>query len=192
MVKLVLVSAQGFFLQYTILYFMTMQLVAKEEDEANPMAESSERLIVIVAVYLHIVNCMTGLPFGATTLYHFHTLKDTWLEVLVVGPIFFIDSMVTPISTIIVGSLYLCRADCVSAVILNSCAIAFIGNIDNWILTLNLNMNKMGGNIQEHTLYVPHSKNTMKVLNIILCVVPIVPAALALLMVHLGLDVLRL
>lgn len=190
MFKLVAVAIQGFFLQYTILYFMGKQLKPYEEDFNNP--RDVDRLILTVAVYLHIVNCMSGLPFGLTTLFHFGSLKESWLEFCVAGPLFIIDSVVTPSMTLAIGSLYLCTSSSVSDVILNSCAVAFIGNIDNWILSLNFTMNKMGGGTKTSVLYLPHARTTMTIMNWLLCLVPVVPTALAVLFVHIGIETMQL
>lgn len=190
LLKLVLVSGQGFFLQYTILFFMWSRLVPYDE-EANGVRDLHP-LIVVVCVYLHTVSTISGFPFGLTTLFYFHSLKETWFELLVSMPIFMIDSLVTPMATLIIGSLYLCTSQSVGDVILNSCAVAFIDNIDNWILSLNQTMNQMGGTANNASVHLPHATNTMMVMNWLLCILPIIPASSAVLMTWIGKDLLQL
>jgi len=193
LLKLVLISMQCFFLQYAVLYYLAKQLVPHDlEDigEENPLLQ--DRLILIVAVYLHIVNTITDIPFGVTTLRHFSILKSCWYEHVVTLSLFVIDTIVTPLATLVIGSLYLCTSHDVGSVVLNSCAVAFITNIDNWILSLNSSMNKMAGQTREDVVYLPYGKDCMTVSNWILCIVPVIPATLCLVMVHIGADVLRL
>jgi len=190
--KLYAIAGQAFFIQYTILHFMWGELEPYSEEIEGPRAfEGGHRLLVIVACFLHIVNGISGLPFGLTTLLHFHELKESWFDVAATMPIYVIDSVVTPCCTFVVGSLYLTTSNTVPAVILNSCAVAFIDNIDNWILALNDTMNKMGGHSREETLHLPHGKN-VHIVNWLICIVPVIPLGLAILMAHIGLDILKL
>merc|ERR1712224_1187169 len=100
-------------------------------------------------------------------------------EALLVAPIFFIDAILTPTVTLIIGSLFLCTSDTVLGVLLNSCAVAFISNIDNWILMLHQKMKKLGGYPNDKTVHLPYMERSNKCLEWAICICPILPASFA-------------
>lgn len=190
--KLLLLAVQCIFLQYSVLYFLAKQLIPWDEKELKSnhfLEQDLDRWILLVAVYLHIVNCLTDLPFGFVNIRHLCHLKVDCLERAVTTALFFVDSIATPCCTLTIGSFYLCTSGSVSDLILNSCAVAFITNIDNWVLSLNYSMNKMEGSNRDDEIYLPHSKACMVWFNWVLCLVPVVPASLAFTMVYIGEDV---
>lgn len=188
--KLLAISAQGFALQIIVLYFLARQLNPRDDPD-EPKAVS--RVIIGVAVYLHLINCAKDIPFGLTTLYHFNELKDTVYERLIAGPCLFIDCVLVPIATVVIGALYLCTSQSVSDVITNSCGVAFITSIDNWILGINVTISRLSGDESgDARLHIPHAGWRAHTVNWVMVYIPFVPAILSYAIMYLGLDVMRL
>lgn len=192
MVKLVLVSLQGFFIEYAILYYLVSIIVsdygASAEEEKPPL------LIYYIAVFLHIVNTIHSLPLALSISLHFVKLKRSWTGLIVQGTLFFVDSFITPSAVIVIGSLYLCTSQSIGDIILNSCAVAFIGTIDDYIIAMHHYTNKLGGIEleEEYVLYLPHARGLMSAVNWSLCILPIVPAALTYTLVTIGIEHMNL
>merc|ERR1712232_87748 len=97
-------------------------------------------IILFAAVHLHFLSCFGDIPFSLNILLRIRDIHDTPKELLIAAPIFFIDALVTPILQLFVGALFVCTSATAIDVLLNCCAVAFISNIDNWILGLLKNM----------------------------------------------------
>merc|ERR1712154_673056 len=111
--------------------------------------------ILVAAIYLHFVHCVHDFPFAISVLHFFPHFHENMKSRVICGFCFFVDAIVVPSITLVVGSLYLCTSVTSADVIINSCAVAFISNIDNWILVLNLKMNKLGGNASSDVAHLP-------------------------------------
>merc|ERR1719436_1190120 len=83
---------------------------------------------------------MNDLPFACSILKHIGELHDG-KHLMVAMPTFMLDGLIIPFTSLFIGAFYLCTSLTVSDVILNSCAVAFISNIDNWILALGEKLN---------------------------------------------------
>jgi len=192
-VSLPFIAIQAWTLQFIILFYMAQQL------KRRPDVDQTARLpfaIVFAAVYLHFINCVTDLPFALMAMRHIHEFHEPIIDRLICGPIFAVDGLIIPISSLIVGSWYLCTSVTVGDVILNSCAVAFVGNIDNFILEMNARMNNMAGNTAnmafQSKLFVPVQFTFIRTLNWMMCIVPLLPTFCAAVLVHIGINVFGL
>merc|ERR1719282_440379 len=127
-------------------------------------------------------------------LRNIHQFHDDLIDLLLCGPIFAMDGVIIPIFSLVIGSLYLCTSQTIGDVILNSCAVAFVGDIDNFILEMNNRMNSMAGveDAIQDKLYVPVNLKLIKYLNWLMCVVPIVPCICSYALIHIGVSILHL
>lgn len=187
-----IVAVQACLLQGVILYHMALMLRPRDAEKTLP------RGILFAAIYLHFINCVVSMPFCLAVLRIFHNLHRSDKHLVVAGCCFVLDAFVIPIFNLVIGALYLCTSVRVEDLILNSCAVAFISNIDNWILELNDKINAMvGGRDSDLSAFkekciVPVRMNVLRVVNWSLCVIPVVPLAFSFFIVHLGFDVMRL
>lgn len=188
---LLALALQAWFLQFVILYYMATVLVPRPNADQK---KSLPILIIFAATYLHFLKCITNFPYSLILLVHLHEFHDHFWDRIVAVPVFFMDAMIVPLCSLVIGALYLCTSVTVADVILNSCAVAFMGEIDNWILTLNSRLNELGrcetgGAV---TIYMPIAKDRVMICNWLLCTVPIVPCIFSLVTLHIGMDVMKL
>lgn len=187
-----IVAIQACVLQGVILYHMALMLRPRDVEKTLP------RGILFAAIYLHFINCVVSMPFCLAVLRIFHNLHRSYAHLVVAGSCFVVDAFVIPIFNLVIGALYLCTSRRVEDLILNSCAVAFISNIDNWILALNDKINGMVGSADndlsafKEKFIVPVPVSALRVVNWSLCVIPIVPLSFSFFIVHLGFDVMRL
>jgi len=206
-------AIQAWFLQLVILFYMGRRVIrltgeggidgGMEDPKDVPFA------IIFAAIYLHFINCMNDLPFSFSILKHIGELHDKRSHLIVAMPVFMVDGLIVPFTSLIIGAFYLCTSATVSDVILNSCAVAFISNIDNWILQLNEKLNKAaaieeGGGPEEAEgeepvktangmrVYIPVNHGLVKGMSWWMCVVPIAPALFSSMIAYAGLEVLKL
>lgn len=187
------IAVQAWALQGIILYYMYQQLTPRPSVSEIPKLPFA---IVFAAVYLHFINCTTDLPFAFMAMRHIHEFHHELSDLVICGPIFAVDGLVVPLCSLVIGSWYLCTSATIGDVILNSCAVAFIGNIDNFILEMNARMNSMAGNSEnlafQSKLFVPVNLPLIKSLNWLMCVVPVVPAVAACGLIHIGALVFKI
>jgi len=189
------ISAWSFTMQYMLLY--NLWVYAKESYKEEEQSFSWEFLL-FAAIYLHFLNCFTALPYGFTVLSALPGLLRqgtgegslTCFHVLINVPCFMIDAIITPIATMVVGSFFLCSSETVGDVLLNSCAVAFIANIDNWILGLNSKMKHLAGVDDKRQVHLPFYQNVAAFVEFFVIIVPLVPSAYALLILKLKTAVL--
>lgn len=195
--SLPVIAAQAWTLQGIILYYMASQLNSRPLSIAVG-SHGEKRLpwpIVFAAVYLHFIHCVTDLPFAIMVMRHIQEFHADVTHLLICGPIFAMDGLIIPVASLIIGSWYLCTSVTIGDVILNSCAVAFVSNIDNYILEMNARMNSMAGNIHrsaQENLYVPVNVKLVGTLNWLLCIIPIVPCLCAYGLVYVGIVFLHL
>lgn len=207
-ITLPLIAIQAWIIQFVILGFMAVQLSNPREPGKPHMPYS----IVFAAIYLHFLNCTSDLPFSLSVIPHFFKLHRLLIDRAIALPIFAMDAFIVPLSSMVIGSLYLCTSETVGDVILNSCAVAFIGNIDNWILGMNESMNRLGGaepseDLEDpedvgsmssagssvaQALYLPVNRQFVKIMSWAMCIVPVIPTLFAGTIMELGLDFLHL
>jgi len=198
-----LTAIQAWFLQFCILWFMAHRVIRLSY--VPPVEKELPYAIIFAAIYLHFINCVSGLPFACTIVRHIHELHHKRLHLMVALTCFLVDGLIVPITSLVVGALYLCTSATVSDVILNSCAVAFIGNIDNWILTLIGKINQGTGETMDDefkrtktkqadsmTVYIPVNQPLMKAMAWGFCMVPVVPSCFAALIAHIGTHVLHI
>lgn len=140
------ISAQCFFLECTMLYYMWGLLEAKEDPLT--MADIKEHIwkgneddgippmiMVFIAVYIHVITqmndwCTSAKIVRMAVLTHTKEHRRHGL----IRFVMLFDSLVIPFANLIIGALYLCTSDGVGDLILNSCAVAFVSQIDDWIV----------------------------------------------------------
>lgn len=191
-ITLPLIAAQAWSLQFIILFYMVTSLQPRpvEPDQRLP------RPIIFAAVYLHFIHTTTDLPFSVMAMRHLHHFHETTFDRALCGIVFAGDALIIPLCSMIIGSLYLCTSATVGDVILNSCAVAFVGDIDNFILAMNARMNEMAGNkvgmAFDDKLFLPCNENFVKTLNWLLCVIPLVPSICAFGLCYIGIYEMKL
>jgi len=115
----------------------------------------------------------------------FHVVKDSYSKC----DIIMASSPTT--SRVILGALFLCTSGDINDLLLNSCAVAFVTYIDDWIVkglyawTQNLG--------EEEDVDLPsHGKTSIRVVMWSAFFVPVIPVMICVGLAHLGLNVLDL
>lgn len=194
------VAIQAWILQGLILFFMARRVVRlavadpPDDSEEGRDAYNVPFSIIFAAIYLHFINCVNDLPYSLSIASHIGGLHSELSHRLVAIPTFALDGLVVPFTSLVIGALYLCTSVSVADVILNSCAVAFISNIDNWILNLNDNLNKSSGDKDgdSESVFVPVNAKLVTNMSWWMCVIPVVPSAFSGFFAYVGLIVLKL
>jgi hypothetical protein len=189
MFVVVLLACQAFLIQGLILVFIARSL----KPIPNQPLRALKNVIVDCAIYLQFINSVKDLPRSLFILRWFHQVHETWPETCVFGCVYITDAFVTPLLQLFIGSLFLCTSATVTDVILNSCAVAFISNIDNMMLEVRQQMHDLAlfeENFDD--VRFPVDTKLVNALGLTLCVVPIFPVAFSITIGHLGLVVFRL
>lgn len=193
---LILVALQSFTLQYTILYalfkIIWRTMIANEERRLREHEEGPQEMswmlyiILFVAIHLHFLSCFGDIPFALNILLRIRDIHDTPKELTIAAPIFFIDALLTPLLQLIIGALFVVTSPTAVDVLLNSCAVAFISNIDDWILTLMYRMKTLSGDKSDVEVYIPHNPGFSKMMELLVVVCPILPCIFSMSMIRLG------
>jgi hypothetical protein len=179
--QLVCVAAQSFTLQYTILFAFT-QVIRKKMDENERRLDNGPHemswmlyFLLFVAVHLHFLSCFGDIPFALNILLRIRDIHDTPKELLIAAPIFFVDALVTPTLQLLIGALFVCTSETAVDVLMNSCAVAFISNIDNWILSLLGHMKILSGDQSGVTVHIPYNARFSRIMEMTVVICPILP-----------------
>lgn len=167
-------AAQAFFLQFALLYWIYTGLTPRWN---RPGAMSALPMsILFSAIYLHFVNCVSDLPrmFFLLRWVRQNQKTHTWLLITV----FMMDSCIIPMITMAIGSLYLSNSLDINETILNSCAVAFITQVDNWILQVSLNMELLVHRTEHHKdLFVRIDRKMVQWIDWLVVIIPAIPIA---------------
>lgn len=179
-----LLALQCFALQGAILYYVYVYVEAKSREKGDQ--SDAPWPLMVVAIYLHLHNIMASIPAGGSAVRKAFTDR-AWVALSVI----FIDSIIMPFATIFMGAMFLCTSGGVDDLLLNSCAVAFVTYIDDWIVqSLYAWTNHLG---EEEEVDLPrHSPTYIRVVMWSAFFVPIVPAALCVGMAYYGVEVLEL
>lgn len=187
--SVLLLVLQKWSLQVAIFYvtwLYTMRQAARQVEHSDALS-----IGVYVAVYLHFLACMGNMPLSTMLIryaHHFHcTARDRALALMIlVG-----DGLFIPCCLLTIGSLLLCTSSSVMEVLLNSCAIVFLGTIDNWIIAVHSKLTDMTGAVEPATLYFPVNTKHVRMIGLLISVFPVVPIGGTMLIYHVGLQVLE-
>lgn len=182
-----LVAVQGFVIQAVVLCYVYQAL----QPCPDPTQRVVTRPILWAAIYLHFVNCVTDLPYSCQVLMHLHHFREGWFQKLIGYPIFCGDAFIVPLTTLFIGALYLCTSNTAEDVIFNSCAVAFISSIDNYLLTLHGKMKSLKGEMHTGSVAIPRANKFGELSLWALIYFPIIPCAFAYGTVHIAYDVLK-
>lgn len=125
---------QIWIIQFSLVYFLwthvrdhcSLYACSENKDKKRP-----PMFMLLVSLYVHVISCLLLIAQAAKP---FRTLvKSRKLRYILLG---FMDAWVIPILTLVAGGLFLCTSDEVSDLILNSCAVVFIPQIDDWFVSL--------------------------------------------------------
>lgn len=165
--------------------FVSARIHPKDADD--PGVELNALIFVeVVALVVHFANCFGEVPFALSVLMRITDIHDTPKEIIFAAPVFLVDSVVIPMIQLILGALFICSSPNAVSVLLNSCGVAFISQIDNWILSLSLSFRQYGGNVpmDELTVYIPCNVKVSKIMQTTVCVFPIMPFTFALFIIY--------
>lgn len=168
-----LIAVQAACLQVGMLHFLATQLVPR--GELHLRFHELPTSIVFIAIYLHFLNCTQEIPYSWQIFQHFHDFHDKNSDLIVMGGVLILDAFVVPLLSFSLGALYLCTSRTISDVILNAVAVAFVHEIDNWILALNTRANFVAGKVLGHTVHIPINKKAMRKFSWTMIYVPVVP-----------------
>jgi len=178
-----LLALHCFALQGIVVYYI-YQFVAAKMGEHD--VKDAPWVLVVVAIYLHLHNIVSAIPAGGSAVVKAFN-DGAWLALSVI----FVDSVIMPVVTIILGALFLCTSGSINDLLLNSCAVAFVTYIDDWIVkglyawTQNLG--------EEEDVDLPsHGKTSIRVVMWSAFFVPVIPVMICVGLAHLGLNVLDL
>jgi len=175
-------ACQGFGLQVIFLGYLLDSLAPQESENVGiPIA-----LMNIAAVYVHFVNVVQGLLFDFNRIIHLPHLHPEPCEKLCVGFICLMDSLVVPGCTLVIGSLYLCTSSTAGDLIVNAVGVAFITNIDNFIINIYTTSCKALKKNQDLVVHFPVDHAYVKSVNFFVCVCPVIPLAFSVFMYYAG------
>jgi len=152
-------AVQGGLIQCLVLYHLWHHLAPFDPEVQEP--RTVDRYLVVGAVYLHLINSFKDMPYCATALLCFADIHESLGDRLLALPIFFIDSFVIPVVTAVLGSFYICTSLTGHDVILNSCGLVFINDIDNFIIHINSHFMFLQGLQKQGTVHLPRQTGMM-------------------------------
>jgi len=185
-----LIVLQALILQWGLLYFLSSLLVPRAElhKDFEPLPHS----IVFIAIYLHFLNCMQELPYSWQLFHHLPDLHTNLPDLFLFGGVIILDGFVVPLVSFTLGALYLCTSRTIGDVILNAVAVAFIHDIDNWILGLNTRANLLAGKVSVRTIHIPINRPAMRQFVWSVVYIPVVPILMSSSFCFIGFQVLKL
>lgn len=177
-VQLFSIALQSVIMQTSILGFLVSEI--KKNPLEPQQRDGSFEFLTIIAIWLHFLNTFSALPYQIAVAMNFKKFQDTTLEWLGLTPLFLWDNGIMPILTFVIGAYFIIALSKGPLdVMMNSCAVAFIGNIDNWILTLNMDMQRTASFKTGTTVYLPYQKGFITVLEYLVCVFPVIPGGIS-------------
>jgi len=187
------IHLQGLVLQGGLLLYMMLQLQPQFTlPESRQRGEDHPLGIVFIAIYIHFLNCALDIPYSYELIKHFGDFHDSAQKRMIMAPILITDSVVVPSLVVFIGSLYIAMARSPVDVILNSVAVVFVKDIDNWILSLVTRASWFSGCMKDRTVRFPVDKNSMRQMLMLVCYIPVVPVTTTLVMLWLALGVLKM
>lgn len=166
-----LIAVQSMLLQLGLLHFLKTQLIPSQSVQHTSMPHS----IIFISIYLHFLNCVGELPYSLQLFRHLPDFHDKLSDLFLMGSVLISDAFVIPLLSLIIGGLYLCTSRTVADAILNAVAVAFIHEIDNWILGLNTRTNFLAGKVKSRILHLPLARERMRFISWTCIYVPVVP-----------------
>jgi len=128
--------------------------------------------------------------YGLLSELQFVRGKDTdshwYWEMLLCWPCFLMDAFIVPVAVLVIGSLFLCTSRDPCDVILNSCGVAFIADLDNLLLLVLKKCEDLRVSGSEVTVRVPYMPRLARGCVWTMCYIPIVPVGLSAGFMHLG------
>lgn len=185
-VPLLFLQAAG--LQMVLLFYMWVQLTPRAEGISHPLPLS----LICVAIYLHFLNCVQEIPYTIQIFRFFVDFHDNLTDLLWFGFVLIADGFIIPALCFVLGALYLCTSVTVADVILNSVAVSFVREIDNWIIGFNLRTTFLGGRVQSQKVQFPVGESSMQMISLLFVYYPVVPACFTLICVWVGRTLLKL
>lgn len=174
-ITLPMIELQSFLLQGTILYYMAN--VVRDNMHDEDIVREVPQAVLFVAIYLHFLNCISNVPLAVAVAGQMHVRHEGRVLFLIEAYLLWcLDAVVVPMLTLVIGALYLCTSTSVADVVLSACAVAFVGNVDNYILNMNAMLNKMAARKCEVIIQLPCSTAWLKWADYLLIIVPVVPA----------------
>lgn len=183
-----LLALQSWCLQIGLLYFLTTQIL--------PQASAQHRelpiFMIFIAVYLHFLNCIQEFPYSWQLFRHLPDFHQNVPHLILMGGVLISDAFVVPLLSFVLGGLYLCTSRTIGDAILNAVAVAFIREIDNWIVGLSSHFDLLSGKIKAKTVHLPINREVMKRIAWTITFVPFVPVVATFAICWMGLQVLKL
>lgn len=187
-----LIAIQSMFLQVGLLHFLATQLLPKTATQLSQQQGELPMSIIFIAVYLHFLNCVQELPYSWQLFRHLPDFHPDPASLTILGSVLITDAFVIPLLSFILGGLYLCTSRTIGDAILNAVAVAFVREIDNWILGLNTRSDFLSGKIKAKTIHIPVNRNMMRRIAWTIIFMPIIPLASSMGICWIGFYVLNL
>jgi hypothetical protein len=166
-----IICLQASVLQVGLLSFLITQLVPQQISNRPHLPV----FIVFIAIYLHFLKCVQELPFVWQIFQHIHDFHQDTTDLFIFGGVLILDAFIVPLLSLILGALYLCASRSIGDIILNACAVAFIHEVDNWILDLLHRVNWIAGKTSSQVAHLPINKEAMYKFAWYIIFIPVVP-----------------
>merc|ERR1719491_2518164 len=126
--------------------------------------------MVVAAVCVHFVNVCEELAFDLAKITHLFILHKEPKHKAMVSVVTFIDVLVVPGATLIIGSLFLCTVRCLTMALQPPppCTYSHARERTN----------------QATAVHFPTDRGYVKAVNWLVCVLPVIPATFSLIMYH--------
>jgi len=134
--------------------------------------------LIAIATYLNMLAHLGELPVAFLLLRYLHHFHSKLADQAFGFIICFVGGVLIPCASIVVGAFFLSTAKNLCDLMMKSVVFKFISNIDTWLTTLNSRTNAISGSVgPPPSVYLPNNRSFAKILNYILCLVPVVPWA---------------
>jgi len=174
-------------LQMAILVYMWVQLKSRPDGDS-----SLPGFLLFTSVYLHFLNCVQEIPYTVQIYCYFVDFHENLADLLWMGFVLIADGFVIPAICFVLGALYFCTSTRVEELILNAVAVAFVREIDNWIIRFNAQTSFLGGKLESQKVTIPVDAKRMKAISLSVVHYPVIPACFSLACVWIGVSYLKL
>lgn len=178
-VTIYILSLQSLLLQGGLLYFMILQTLP--QSSLPPERQRAMELpygVVFIALYVHFLNTANDIPDSWQLIKHFSDFHHNIWDAIKMGPVLIADSVVIPTLVLFIGAMYICIAKNQTDVVLNSVAVAFVKDIDNWLLDFIARASGFAGTLRACKVRFPANQSTMRQLLLWLIYCPVLPCVL--------------
>lgn len=177
--SVIMLALQSFILQALILHFLMRGIWEAKDTPSLPS------LAVGTAIYLNWLGHLSELPIGLALLKYVYQFQETLMDRVIAYTIYISSMILIPCASIMIASMYLAESPNFIDLITKSIVFKLVSMVDTWIVAVNSRANKLAGSVEPLVVLLPIDQKFAKVLNWVVCIVPLLPIAFVSLIVYL-------